>query len=180
MAAAGKDPHGEVAFLQRLITRRQLRTNLYVLDAGCGTGRVAVELDKRGFLVAGTDVDVDMLGEARSKAEHLLWTQADLARLDLGTTFDLIVMAGNVILFVDLSDQPLVAASIRAHMNSHGLVVAGMQLARDDGRRVSVAQWDKWMMDAGFALIERFANWDEGQWHDRSDYVVRVHQATGN
>jgi SAM-dependent methyltransferase len=178
MAAAGKDPHGEVAYIQRLIERRGLEPGLSILDAGCGTGRVAVELDRRGYCAAGTDVDIDMLGEARSKAEHLKWTQADLSRMDLGTSFDLIVMAGNVILFVEPTDQPHVAASLRAHTNDGGLVLAGMQLARDDGRYVAVTQWDDWMTGAGFSLVERFANWDEGGWNQSADYVVSVHQAT--
>jgi magnesium-protoporphyrin O-methyltransferase len=28
-----------------------------VLDAGCGTGRVAIELSRRGFIVTGVDAD---------------------------------------------------------------------------------------------------------------------------
>jgi SAM-dependent methyltransferase len=176
MAAAGKDPHGEVAFIQRLIHRRQLPESLSILDAGCGTGRVAVELDRRGYAAQGTDVDADMLGEARAKAAHLTWTQADLVRLNLGSTFDLIVLAGNVILFVDPADQPLVAGSLRTNTADRGLVLAGMQLAREDGRHVAVAQWDNWMTAAGFELVERFANWDEGPWNTSSDYVVSLHR----
>ena len=33
-----------------------------VLDAGCGTGRVAMELDRRGLDVVGVDIDTCMLG----------------------------------------------------------------------------------------------------------------------
>ena len=54
MAAAGQDPHGEVAFVQRFEPTR-------VLDAGCGTGRVAIELDRRGVDVVGFDLDLSML-----------------------------------------------------------------------------------------------------------------------
>lgn len=36
-----------------------------VLDAGCGTGRYAVELGRRGYAVRGIDVSVDLLEEAR-------------------------------------------------------------------------------------------------------------------
>jgi 2-polyprenyl-3-methyl-5-hydroxy-6-metoxy-1,4-benzoquinol methylase len=166
MAAAGKDPHGEVAFVERLLARRGLvdrakptdaAAGLRLLDAGCGTGRVAVELDRRGYLVEGTDVDSDMLGEASTKAPHLVWTKDDLARLALGRTFDLIVLSGNVILFVEPADRPLVAPSLRAHVPVGALVVQGMQLVRTDGRRVTVAQLDEWMLGAGFTLAERWA-----------------------
>ncbi len=186
MAAAGKDPHGEVAFVERLLARRGLAdiarpsdaiAGLRMLDAGCGTGRVAVELDRRGYVVEGTDVDSDMLGEACSKAPHLVWTKGDLASLALGRTFDLIVLSGNVILFVDPADRPLVAPSLRGHVPVGALVVQGMQLARTDGRRVSVEQLNAWMFGAGFALTERWATWDEDPWSPTADYVVSVHQA---
>lgn len=186
MAAAGKDPHGEVDFVERLLGRRGLAETarpsdsvpgLRMLDAGCGTGRVAVELDRRGYRVEGTDVDADMLGEASSKAPHLAWTKDDLARLALGRTFDVIVLSGNVILFVDPSDRPFVAPSLRAHVPVGALVVQGMQLARTDGRRVAVDQLDAWMLGAGFSLAERWATWDEDPWSAEADYAVSVHQA---
>lgn len=186
MAAAGKDPHGEVAFVERLLGRWGLAdtakpsdasAGLRMLDAGCGTGRVAVELDRRGYLVEGTDVDSDMLGEAASKAPHLVWTKDDLARLALGRMFDLIVLSGNVILFVEPNDRALVAPSLRSHVPLGALVVQGMQLARTDGRQVAVAQLDEWMFGAGFALAERWATWDEDPWSPEADYVVSVHQA---
>ncbi len=175
MAAAGKDPHGEVAFFERLTARRGLRSSVSVLDAGCGTGRVAIELANRGYEVHGTDVDTDMLGEACSKRPDLTWTKANLAELDLGQTFDLIVMAGNVILFVDPQDQPKVAASLGAHSKHGTLAISGIQLAREDGRRLPLAQWDAWLNDAGFTLAERFATWDEEPFTDVSDYAVSVH-----
>jgi SAM-dependent methyltransferase len=186
MAAAGKDPHGEVAFVERLLARRGLAEiarpsdsvpGLRMLDAGCGTGRVAVELDRRGYRVEGTDVDADMLGEASSKAPQLVWTKDDLARLALGREFDLIVLSGNVILFVEPGDRPLVAPSLRAHVPVGALVVQGMQLARTDGRRVPVEQLDEWMLGAGFVLSERWATWDEDAWTAEADYAVSVHQA---
>jgi 2-polyprenyl-3-methyl-5-hydroxy-6-metoxy-1,4-benzoquinol methylase len=175
MAAAGKDPHGEVAFLQRMIQRRSLKTDLSFLDAGCGTGRVAIELTERGYRAQGTDVDADMLGEARAKAPGLRWTQGNLAGLTLGESFDVIVLAGNVILFVDPADQPLVAHSLGSHSKPGTLVVAGMQMAREDGRRVALDQLDTWMTDAKFELVERYATWDEDPWTPESDYAVSVH-----
>jgi 2-polyprenyl-3-methyl-5-hydroxy-6-metoxy-1,4-benzoquinol methylase len=175
MAAAGKDPHGEVAFIERLITRRALGPSLSFLDAGCGTGRVAIELAARGHTVQGTDVDSDMLAEARSKQPDLTWTQANLAALHLDQTFDVIVLAGNVMLFVDPVDQPRIASSLGTHSDPGTLVVSGMQLAREDGRRLPLAQFDSWFSGAGFQLIERFATWDEDPFTADADYAVSVH-----
>jgi SAM-dependent methyltransferase len=36
-----------------------------LLDAGCGTGRYAIELGRRGYVVHGIDVSVDLLEQAR-------------------------------------------------------------------------------------------------------------------
>ena len=76
-AAAGEDVHGEANLVARLAP-----TGGRILDAGCGTGRVAVELDRRGFDVVGVDVDTSMLRVARRHAPQVQWVEADLAALD--------------------------------------------------------------------------------------------------
>ena len=56
-----------------------------VLDAGCGTGRVAIELAARGYAVVGVDLDAGMLGRGPHQGPGLAWVEADLADLpDLG------------------------------------------------------------------------------------------------
>src|SRR5581483_942807 len=92
LAAAGHDVHGEADFVMSLGPAS-------VLDAGCGTGRVAIELARRGVDVVGVDVDPGMLATARSRAPEITWVEADLTTLDLGRTFDVVVLAGNVPLF---------------------------------------------------------------------------------
>ncbi len=94
LAASGADVHGEAAFVADLV-----RPGARVLDAGCGTGRVAVELARRGFDVVGVDNDASMLEVARRSA-RLRWYDADLAALELAERFDLVVAAGNVVVFL--------------------------------------------------------------------------------
>src|SRR5438128_3806976 len=105
LAARGADVHGEVAFVLAL---DPIPTS--VLDAGCGTGRVAIELARRGVPVVGVDLDPGMLDTARRKAPQLPWICADLATLDLAERFDLVVMAGNVMIFVEPGTEPTVIA----------------------------------------------------------------------
>ena len=71
LAASGADVHGEADLVQR-------RGPASVLDAGCGTGRVAIELARRGVEVVGVDVDESMLATARRRAPELRWVAADL------------------------------------------------------------------------------------------------------
>jgi len=64
LAQTGQDVHGEAHFIASLGVSS-------VLDAGCGTGRVAIELARRGLDVVGVDLDAAMLAVARRKAPHL-------------------------------------------------------------------------------------------------------------
>src|SRR5262245_14786865 len=89
LAAQGRSIHGEADFVCRF-------TPESVLDAGCGTGRVGIELARRGIDVVGVDLDDTMLATARTKAPDLPWITADLLDVDLGRTFDVVVMPGNV------------------------------------------------------------------------------------
>lgn len=61
LAASGHDVHGEASFVMGFGPTT-------VLDAGCGTGRVAIELARRGCSVVGADVDKAMLRAAYRKA----------------------------------------------------------------------------------------------------------------
>lgn len=180
MAVDGKDPHGEVAFVLRAAARIGFSLQS-VLDAGCGTGRVAVELDRRGANAEGTDIDGAMLDAARQKAPHLRWHHGDLATLDLGKAFTVVVAAGNVILFVDPEHRPAAAAGMARHVAPGGVLIAGMQLSRPDGRHVPVAGWAEWIRLSGLVEVERWATWDEDQFFGNesekpSDYVVTVSQ----
>ncbi len=74
MAARGESVHGEADLVTSLVP-----SGAAVLDAGCGTGRVAIELASRGYEVVGVDLDPAMLDLARAKAPELGWLQGDLA-----------------------------------------------------------------------------------------------------
>src|ERR1700712_2551188 len=76
LAASGKDLHGEASFCATLV-----EPGSRVLDAGCGTGRVAIELARRGYRCVGADSDASMLAEAERDAPDLRWVQADLGNL---------------------------------------------------------------------------------------------------
>lgn len=122
LAAAGESIHGEADLVEALLREHGGRR---VLDAGCGTGRVAIELAARGYEVVGVDLDAGMLAAARAKAPHLVWVEADLARLDDGAApvttvgaagFDLVVMAGNVMIFVAPGTEGVVLGHARRRL----------------------------------------------------------------
>ena len=106
LAAKGVDVHGEAAFVESLRPTS-------VLDAGCGTGRVAIELARRGIDVVGVDADASMIATAQRSAPTISWFGADVAGLDLGRGFDVVVMAGNVPLFTPPGTQAALVAGVR-------------------------------------------------------------------
>ncbi len=168
LAAQGIDVHGEAAYVAAL-----LPPGARVLDAGCGTGRVAVELAHRGYQVTGVDNDTSMLAVARSHDE-IRWFDADLATLELGKRFDLVVAAGNVVVFLAPGSEPGVLARLAAHLEPGGLLVSGW---RTD--RLAVATYDAWARAAGLEEVARHATWQGELWTEDADWCVAVDRAGG-
>lgn len=167
LEAEGHNPHGEADFVDSL-----LGGSGRVLDAGCGTGRVAIELARRGYEVAGVDIDDEMISGARAKAPQLAWHQLDLAGFDLGETFDAAVMAGNVLLFTGSGTEAAVVARCAAHLSPGGALVAGFQLR---GGGYGLNRYDADCAMAGLALCERYSTWERRLW-EGDDYAVSVHR----
>ncbi|MFZ9016385.1 MAG: class I SAM-dependent methyltransferase [Ilumatobacteraceae bacterium] len=165
LAAAGRSIHGEADFICRF-------SPMSVLDAGCGTGRVAIELAARGVDVVGVDLDPPMLGQARAKAPHLEWVEADLCHLALGREFDVVAMPGNVMIFLCPGTETSVVANMAAHVRPGGVLVAGFQL----GRGYDLVRYDADCDAAGLVLVERFATWEADSWVAGGDYAVSVHR----
>ncbi|MEV0704685.1 class I SAM-dependent methyltransferase [Saccharopolyspora sp. NPDC050389] len=163
LAASGADVHGEAGFVRSF-------SPASVLDAGCGTGRVAIELARHDIEVIGADLDSSMLTTAHRLAPEIPWVQADLAELDLGRTFDVVVMAGNVPLFTPSGTQAALVAGVARHVRPAGLLIAGFSL--DRGYRI--ADYDAHAAAAGLTLTDRFATWDRAPFAN-GDYAVSVH-----
>jgi SAM-dependent methyltransferase len=179
LAADGVDVHGEARLCAVLVP-----TPARVLDAGCGTGRVAIRLSELGYECVGVDVDEAMLGQASRRAPDLVWRRADLAALDLPSMsvaepFDLVVAAGNVIPLVAPGTETTVVAALAGHLKSRGLLVAGFGLHPDflpiAEAPVSLADYDAMCAAAGLVLEQRFATWD-GQPYSGGGYAVSVHR----
>jgi SAM-dependent methyltransferase len=166
LAADGADVHGEAHFITSLNPGS-------VLDAGCGTGRVAIELARRGVEVMGVDADASMISTAAERAPELTWLVADLTSLEVGRMFDLVVMAGNVPLFTPPGTQAELVAGCARHVRPGGFLVCGYQL----GRGYDLASYDEHCEHTGLELVQRWSTWDRGPFQPEDDYAVSVHSA---
>lgn len=97
-----------------------------VLDIGCGTGIITDAIATRGHVVVGADPSPGMLAVARTKprGDAIRWVESDAQSLDLGETFDLIIMTGHA--FQTLAtdrDIEAAAASIKRHLAHDGRAV---------------------------------------------------------
>ena len=166
MAENGENPHGEVDFVKQFEPKT-------ALDAGCGFGRVGIELNARGVDVIGVDLDPDLLARAKRRAPELDWRLANLATVDLGRQFDLVVVAGNVIGFVDTPERQLAVQNCARHVAPGGWLVMGNQLK---ATWPTMKEFDEWCSHEGLFPAEHKAGWESEMLGEDPDYVVTVHR----
>ncbi|MGW9197229.1 class I SAM-dependent methyltransferase [Micromonospora chersina] len=170
LAAEGADLAGEARLLDTLVP-----PGARILDAGCGTGRVAAALAERGHTVVGVDADPVLIDAARADHPGPRFLVADLADLDLAAEgepepFDGAVVAGNVMAFVAPGTERAVLTRIAAHIRPDGPVVVGF----GTDRGYPLTELDADAVAAGLRLEHRFATWDLRPWHDDAEFAVTV------
>lgn len=84
---------GECDFIENELNHNN---SLTILDVGCGTGRHAIELTKRGYSVTGIDLSETQLKRAKEKAENcnlkIDFQQQDARFLTFHNEFDMAIM----------------------------------------------------------------------------------------
>lgn len=179
-AASGINVHGEADLLSTLL-RANSRASAEgrpdrVLDAGCGTGRIAIELARRGAAVVGVDLDAVMLTQARAKAPQLDWRLGDLATIDLGLTFDAVLLAGNVMIYLTPGSEAATVANLAGHLNPGGMLIAAFELPAPPWSSLTLESYDGLAAAAGLALVERWSTWGQDAWRPGDRYAVSVHR----
>lgn len=184
LEARGEDLHGEARRVHTLLDGRPSD----VLDAGCGTGRVAIQLARLGHRVVGADLDASMLDEARAAAPELDWRHVDLVDLRLDAPVDAVVAAGNLWPLLTPGTHARVVAVLARHLRPGGILVAGFGLDDEhvpfslpDGVDFpSLQEYDDACRAAGLVLTARTADWDGAVPYDGGGYAVSVHARRGD
>jgi SAM-dependent methyltransferase len=171
LVAEGADVDGEARFVDALAPR-----GARILDVGSGMGRVAAALGRRGHRVVATEPDAEL--RARSQATYpdleVLPHQAlALDPAQLGT-FDVVVLVGNVMVFLGEGTERRVLARVRDLLDEGGRAVLGFDLvAVKAGSRTYPA--DELVADAesvGLRVVHRFGSYELHEPVD--DYAVWV------
>ena len=165
LASSGVDVHGEASFVMRAHPDR------------CSTPAAEPAASRSssrggGVDVVGVDVDPSMLATARANGPGVEWHEHDLATLDLGRVFDVVLLAGNVPLFTAPGTHRALVAGCARHVAADGVLIAGFQL----GRGYELDSYDADCRTAGLALTERFSTWAADPYRPADDYAVSVHR----
>jgi SAM-dependent methyltransferase len=171
--AEGADLEGEARFVD-VIAPRGAR----VLDAGCGTGRVTAALTRMGHRVIGADRDAGLVGIAGDRYPGARYLAADLLTLTpelLATaggpeTFDVIVVAGNVMVYLAPGTERRVLDVLSGLLVPGGRIVTGFATDRD----YTVADLDTDAAAVGLMVEHRFATWHLDPWTADADWAVTV------
>ena len=174
-ARAGEDLDGEARFVSGLAT-----PPARVLDAGCGTGRVARGLTRLGHDVVGVDADPAMIEVAREQGGQTPFVHADLSELSLpGPAFDVVLLAGNVVPFLADATLETVLRRLYTHLAPGGLLVAGWSLPGHQpggAADVPVEDYDAAATQVGLTPVQRHATWDGDPWPGDGGYALTVHR----
>lgn len=176
--ADGTDLDGEARFVDAMVPRGSA-----VLDAGCGTGRVAAGLAARGHRAVGVDKDAGLvqIGIQRYPAVPLLvhdlvaLEAAAFEALPVSPPFDAIVCPGNVMVYAAAGTEQQILRNFDALLAPGARVVFGFATDRD----YRVGDLDAQADTIGWTLEQRFATWHLDPFSDDSDWAVSVFRTSG-
>jgi SAM-dependent methyltransferase len=120
-----------------------------IVDIGCGTGAITVELARRGHRVTGVDPAAAMVEVARGRpgGERVRWIEGDAGDLD-GPPADLAIMTGHVAQVI--SDEDAWRATLAA---THAALRPGGHLAFES-RNPAARAWRRWTPEASRRRID--------------------------
>jgi SAM-dependent methyltransferase len=167
LAADGVDIDGEGRMVDALAARSSR-----ILDAGCGVGRVAAYLASQGHRAAGVDIDPLLIKAGREQYPGLPLQELDLLGVSASLGhFDVIVSAGNVMVYLEPGTEPAVLAALAGVLVPEGRAIFGF--ATD--RAYTVADLDRDAAAVGWTLEGRWATWQLEPFTDASDWAVSVY-----
>lgn len=165
LVADGEDVDGE-ARLADVLAPRHAR----VLDAGSGMGRVADGLVRRGHDVTGVEKDAALVAQSRSTYPGLAVVDSDLlgltpellAERGRPTSYDLVVVVGNVMVLLAPDTERAVLARLADVLAPEGRMLLGFRMVGGPGNAHTYPA-DDFVGDiaaVGLVVEHRFSGYD--------------------
>lgn len=179
LAAGGADITGEARLADTLAPR-----GATILDAGCGMGRIGAALHQGGHNVLGVDLDAELLAQAKETYPELttMHCRLDAITPDLldaaghPTTYDLIVMVGNVMILLAENSERDVLRRMTSLLAGDGRLIVGFHTDATPPNSKTYDP-DVFLEDAvsvGLDLEHRFASYDLRPFTGDGNYVVNI------
>jgi SAM-dependent methyltransferase len=177
LIARGEDVDGEARLVDALAPR-----HARILDAGAGVGRVAGALARRGHDVTAVEKDPDLIARSRRLFPEVAVVQADILELsptmleaqDRPPAYDVIVVVGNVMIYLAEDTETRTLATLRGLLVPGGRILVGFDSVKGPrtSRDYPVVDFRAHAEAAGLVVEHEFGGYDlEPRGHD---YVVAV------
>lgn len=123
----GRPVAAECAAIAATLARRGIGPGARLLDAGCGPGRYAVELARRGFVVTGVDREPALLAEAVARAREsgvaARFERGDLLSLPRGSGHDAVLCRGVLNDLIDTGERVAVFGAFAGALRPGGALL---------------------------------------------------------
>ena len=169
--ADGSDIDGEARLADAMAPR-----GARILDIGSGMGRVAAALAARGHEVVATEPDAALREQSRATYPDLDVLPHEALDLDPGElgTFDLVVVVGNVMIYVGEDTERQVLRRVGELLGDRGRALVGFHLTsvKAGSRTYPAEEFEADAAAAGLRVDHRFGSYELHPAHD--EYGVWV------
>ena len=157
--AAGADVEGEARLADALVPR-----GARILDIGSGMGRVAAALQARGHRVVATEPDEALRAQSRATYPDLEVLPHQALGLDPDEVgdFDLVVLVGNVMIYLGEGTEGRVLERVRDLLAPAGRALVGFHLTsvRAGSRTYPPGEFVADVTSAGLRVVHRFGSYE--------------------
>ena len=169
--ADGSDIDGEARLADAMVGR-----GARILDIGSGMGRVAAALAARGHDVVATEPDDALRAQSRATYPDLEVLPHQARGLDAGElgTFDLVVVVGNVMVYLGQDTERAVLRRVRDLLGGSGRALVGFDLTsvKTGSRTYPAAEFVDDVEASGLRVDHRFGSYELHPAND--EYAVWV------
>jgi 2-polyprenyl-3-methyl-5-hydroxy-6-metoxy-1,4-benzoquinol methylase len=114
-------------FIRAVLAQNGIPANARILDAGCGTGRYATELAKRGFQVCGVDRSAELIAIARNREQDAVirpeFLITDLLEASFPSLFDAVLCRGVLNDFVEDGERSSIFRKFATWLRPSGILI---------------------------------------------------------